>query len=1359
MKKPKQIEVQYAPVKLATSNQPTDHSDEIIDPTKNELSSRFKSSVERANPISRLYFLYPLPTLIKGFKADKEKKLISSKDMMSFPWNLRADTLSARFEHRMEKQKREKPKKKTSLTRAIFWTVKWPFIWLVIMQTMFLFTRIFSTWVLKRLVDHYVSTNENHDDKWKWAGGLSACLILAFHLEHHYNHIATYLPNHIQNALINVIYEKLLKLSTDSLNKISSGRIINLCTNGVNLFEQLGLFTSNIIVGPIALVAGGAIIWQSFGVFTLIPLGYIVFWYPLQEFFIIWSLKERERTNRATANRIRLTNETIEAIRLLKMYTWEMKFKEKIAALRKVEVKMLKNSAITAATIRGISFSTQVVTSFLLFMPYHLCGGVLTPGSIFAAYFVLGYLRQHSSFYFGLAMNFLTDARLLIKNIEGLLDAPETGDFVFEDPRDTNNVAEFENFTAFWDSSDKQQSEKPIVDKKDGYEKKLTILEVRPVLTDINLHIKKGSLNALVGAVGSGKTSFLMSFTGEMPKTTGSLRCKGSISYVEQDPTIFAGTFRENVTFGRPYEPEFYDRVVKACNLDNDLKLFADGDLSVIGERGNNLSGGQKARLALARAVYSQADINLLDDPLSAVDPKVARSIYNNAITDVLKGKTVLLTTHQVDFARSCENIILMEKGKVLGSGTYEELKEQGIDVDKVFGNSQTKRDEELKAEDFKAVEAKTAQDDKEDKDNQEGADDKQVKKDQYSVSVTWRTYYGLLKEMGGSKFCMLLIIIYVTGEMATIGYGRMLGAWIARDFEDWISLTALGSIVAFDIIIFIVKYQYLGQALIHAAESYHQKMLNRVMNATVFFFDTNPVGQIINRFSSDIGILDKFIPLAMQDLTNLTFVLGSTIITVGIINPIILGPYVMVIFVCIFIIKFVFPAVKQAKLYELRSKGPLFGLLSATLSGLVIIRVYRQSASFQKRFKDFLHTTVRANYNFNVTGRVMSFYCDMVYNIAAIVCIFIITAKAQKGDISASGLAAFALALVLGITGILQYGLRQFNQMNISMAAVGRVQAYLGVPLEPPLDLPGDKKKKAENWPQKGEIDFNKVYMKYRPDGDHVIRDLSLHVEQGQKIGCVGRTGAGKSTIIQLLYRMQEIDRQGDAPKERSIKMDDVDIQSVGLNLLRNNISIIPQSPFIFTGSIRLNVDPLGQFSDEEIWTALEDVRLREHVELQPRKLGTEIHGVSAVFSAGQKQLVCLARAILKHSNVLIMDEATANMDYDTDNFVQKKIAQRFAHATQFTIAHRLQTIASYDKVLVLDRGRRVEFDEPYKLLVKNIGDTELTNTEGHFSIMVQNAGPISSKKIFEIAREAYFEKDKVRNEENRKMYKDKKA
>jgi len=1291
-----------------------------IDPTKNESNPRFKSDIDRANIFSLLYFGYVFRLVISGFKATRQGKSISGKDLITFPWSRRADVLSDRFTNLLNKQKRENPKKKLNLSKAILWTVKWPLFKIIVLETLFIFVRILSAWIIKKLIDCYTDKNLA-PMAWKWAGILSACLLGAFHLEHHFNHLASVFPNHIQNALVNLIFEKITKLSTDALTKISSGKLLNLCTNGVNIFEQLGMYVANIFVGIFALIAGGALLWQYFGVFCLISIGYIVFWYPWQQLFIVLSLKERDRTNAASANRIRMTTETIEAIRLLKMYTWELNFKEKISALRNVEMNMLKTSSISNSLIRGLSFSTQVCSTFLMFMAYKVSGHTLEAGAVFSAYFVIGYLRLYASYMFGLALNFLTDARILIRNIEQVLETPEIGEIKFQPPTDQKNAIEFENFNANWNK-----------------EEKATSATKSYTLTDVNLRIKKGSLNALVGAVGSGKTSLMMTLTGEMPETTGSLKYNGTIAIVEQEPTIFAGTFRENVCFGKPYEPEFYKKVVKACNLESDLKLFPQGDLSEIGEKGNNLSGGQKARLALCRAVYSQADIYLLDDPLSAVDPKVARSIYGNAIEKVLHGKTVLLTTHQVDFARSCENIVIMEDGRVLGSGTYEELKQQGVDVDKVFGNKNSRAVEEQ--EEAKPVETKKPDEEKEDNDAQEGADDKQVKKDQYAVTVTWRNYLGLAKEMGGPFFFIVVLATLITCEMCNMGYGRMLGALISGTFEDWISYTILACFVGYDIFIYIAKYQVLGWGLIRAAERYHNKMLDRIIKGTVYFFDTNPIGQIISRFSNDVGILDKYIPLGIMDTINASVAISAILITAAIINPILIAPMAGAVIAIIILFWLIFPSVKQSKLYEIKSKGPLFGLLSATLSGIVAIRIYKQADVFQQKFKDLLNTTMKANSAFTHTSRFMAFYMDLVYNIAAIGCVFIVTAKAQGSSVEEGGLAAFALALILIINALFQFGLKQFSQLNISMAAVARVQAYLEAPNEPPLSRPSDKPLKDQQWPQKGEIDFNRVYMKYKPDGDHVIRDLSLHVEPGQKIGCVGRTGAGKSSIIQLLYRMQELDRTGEFSKESFIKMDNANTQEVGLHLLRDNISIIPQIPFIFTGTIRSNVDPLGQFNDDQIWAALEDVRLKHHVERQTLKLDTHIHGGTSVFSAGQKQLVCLARAILKKSNVLIMDEATANMDYDTDFFVQKKIEERFAKSTQFTIAHRLQTIANYDKVLVLDRGRKMEFDEPYKLLVKNIGDKEATNAEGHFAGMVYNTGPISSKKIFEIAHDAYF-------------------
>ena len=463
-----------------------------IHPENNENNSRFKSDIDKANIFSFVYFTFVWGLIKSAYKAAHDNRMISAKDLISFPWNIRADTLSARFMNQIQKQK---SKGKINLSWAILWTVKWPLLKIITLETCFVFSRIFSAWVVKKLIDSYVIAEKNHES-WTWAGILTACLVVAFHFEHHFNHLAAYLPNHVQNALISLVYGKITRLSTDALTKISMGKLVNICTNGVNLFEQLGMFVCNIFVGLFALVAGGALLWQYFGVYCLVGLGYIVFWYPWQQIFIMISLKERDRTNVATANRIRMTSETIEAIRLLKMYTWELNFKEKIENLRKVEMNMLRSGAITSSIIRGLSFSTQVCSTFLMFLAYALSGHTLRVGEVFSAYFVIGYLRLYSSYFFGLALNFLTDARILIRGIQQVLETPEIGEIKFEAPRESQNAIEYENFNSYWNSEAQA-----------------------PTLSNVNLRIKKGSLNALVGAVGSGKTSLLMSFTGEMPKT------------------------------------------------------------------------------------------------------------------------------------------------------------------------------------------------------------------------------------------------------------------------------------------------------------------------------------------------------------------------------------------------------------------------------------------------------------------------------------------------------------------------------------------------------------------------------------------------------------------------------------------------------------------------------------------------------------------------------------------------------------------------------------------------------------------------------------------------------------------------
>ena len=1348
-----------------------------INPEQNENNSRFKSDVDNANLLSRIFFFFGVKYSFKGFFKSRRNKQFEEKDLLTIPWNIRPDVMSDKFTHSMQQRKKEKPLTKLNLTLGILKTIKWPLLYTIVVQTLAVFVRVFSAWVTKRLVEAYLDQTASSDEAYKWAGVLTGCLIAAFFLDHHWDYMALLYPSLVQNALVDVLYGKLMRLSTHSLTQISAGRILNLATNNLNFLNNFGQFFPSIVVGLIALVAGGAVIWQSFGVFTLIGLGYIVAWYPLQVAGILASTKSRTETDNLTNNRVKKTSETIEAIRLLKMYTWEFSFKEAIESIRKKELDFLKGATIGGAISRACAFSVQDCGTFLMFLAYYYTGHTLKVADVFSTYFVFSYLRLFSSYFIGAALMFMEEAHNVFKAIEKILQAPEVGDIKFENPLNPENSVEYKDFSAYWETDKIDEVFKDFIDEES--KKQLVRKDVRPTLSNINLQVKKGSINALVGTVGSGKTSFLMSFTGEMPKTTGSLRYKGTIAYVEQEPTIFAGTFKENVLFGKPYDAEKYKQAVEACNLVNDLRLFAKGDDAEIVGGGMNLSGGQKARLAFARAVYADADIYLLDDPLSAVDPKVARSLYKNAIEGALKGKTIILVTHQVDYVKNCENIIVIENGKVLGSGTLDELSAKGVHPEKIFGDDSHKQNNsqadvsqaasldepELRAgptstkgpghhhqthhhtahhnNDHHVVETTelvAKQEEKHDWNN-EAEDKTLISGEKLSGMVSLRTYINLGKEMGGLPAIILILCVIIASQMTIIAYGRILGAWIGGTYPAWKCCAILGGLVGFGIFIYNAVFLVLGMSTLRASKQYHQKMLDKVVNAKVLFFDTNAVGQVLNRFANDMGTLDKFIPMGITDVLNVFGFFVSIIITVGIVNPILLAPLLGALLVAGILIYFIYPSIEQSKNYEMRAKGPVFSLLSETLSGMVIMRMYKQEENFKRRFRENLQKSAKGNYAFFLSSKVVGFYADAAYLIAVIGCIFILTAKATSGS-TAPYLAAFSLSLIMGVTGLIAFGLRQYSALNISMASVARIQDFCNIPSEPPQKLEGDDLKRQQGWPSKGKIEMSKVYMKYRPDTDFVIKGLDLSVKPGEKIGCVGRTGAGKSTIVQMLYRMREIDRKEKGSKESYIRLDDMSTQSVGLNLLRGNISMIPQTPYIFSDTIRANIDPLGRYSDEQILKVLEDVRLREHIEKQSDGLNTKINGGSSVFSVGQKQLVCLARVVLKPAPVLIMDEATANMDHDTDNFLQEKIDERFTDSTRFTIAHRLTTIANYDKVLVLSKGRKVEFDEPYKLLVKNIGDQELTNKEGHFSIMVQNTGPISSKQIFEIAKDTYFEK-----------------
>jgi len=1335
------------------SHRPADKSAPYYEiPIKNEQiegAPGYKSYVQRAPFFQYLFFLFELPTIFKARELQQEGKALDQNHLPSLGDNERAENIEAGIQRHMQSQREKNPNKKPNLAWAVLYVGRMKLFYSMLFEVLLMFLRIFSCYCCKRLIEALSGPDVPNPLAFKWAGTLCGVLLGALFLEHHFYFIKTRLPLHLKGALVSLIYSKIGRLSTYSLNKISLGKIVNIVANDLNMFERTGIFFPNIVTGIIGLIAGTALLWIFFGPVCLIGIGYILISFPIQRLISGLSIKPRIRQNKITDERVRVTGEVIEGIRLLKMYTWELVFRDNVAAARKKEIKELSTVHEFESVSRAIALSSQVIASFLIFMPYNLMGNELEISTIFPAFFMIGFLRMNAVFFFSVGLTFATEAKLLFDRIVEILEEPEMAESNIERPHDRDNAIEFENFTAFW-TREAPKEHLHTENVKTENEQIHTTQESRAVLYDINLKIKKGSLNALVGKVGSGKSSFALAFTGEMPRTTGHLRMKGNVAYVEQEPTIFAGTIRDNILFGKEFKQEFYDKVIEGCNLISDLKLFATGDQSEVGEKGVNLSGGQKARIALARAVYADADIYLLDDPLSAVDAKVAKSLFNNAISTLLKDKTVILITHQVHFVKNLENIIVIDEGRVMGYGSFDSIRRDYVEIDKVFNAEKLKSLQEIKnvEEDNYKQNAAITQAPTEDAQKKEGEEEKKdddqpdegagklvSAEDANAGQVTSQTYMSYLREMGGICAVLLMLIVFVSNELAGIAYGIILSDWADGAIAKKASIGIMGGITGFVVFIHIVKNVMFSHMLLRASHRYHDKMLDRIVRNPVQFFDTNPLGRILNRFSNDLGVLDRFLPMTLHDVCDHFFLIGVVIIVLAVIQPWLLLPLGLGIIGIVFLLRLCYESIKQSRKYELVSKSPLYSLFSASLSGMIIIRNYKQFDNFKEKFGGFLHDNTKGAVAFWSISRFFGFSVDFIYLLTGIGNVFILTALSDN-----VGFTAFGLVLLLSITSVLQYALRQLVQTHVLMASVERLRSYCNTQTEAELVLPDDEKYKKEGWPQKGEISLNKVYMKYRENTDYVIRDLTVNAQPGEKIGCIGRTGAGKSSIIQTLFRMVEIDKKGEDTAQSEVQIDGVNTRNVGLHLLRNSISIIPQTPFIFSGTVKKNLDPLGVCSDEQLWSVLEDVGLKRQVEELDQKLYTDMTNASSVFSVGQKQLICLARTILKKSKVLVLDEATANVDKQTDDFIQATIMKKFSDCTIFTIAHRLSTIANYDKVLVLDKGRKVEFDAPYKLLVKNIGDESITNTQGHFASMVLNTGPKTSQQILRVAKEKYY-------------------
>ncbi|XP_063352993.1 ATP-binding cassette sub-family C member 4-like isoform X3 [Pelmatolapia mariae] len=1056
------------------------------------------------------------------------------------------------------------------------------------------------------------------------------------------------------------------------------------------------------------------------------------FMMPVQTMFGRLFSRLRAETAVLTDERIRTMSEVISGIRVIKMYGWEKPFGALVDEVRRMEISKIMKSSYLRALNMASFFAASKVIIFVTVCVYVLTGNKLSASRVFMAVTLYGAVRLTITLFFPCAIEKVSESLISIERIKQFLLLDEVAPQHLGLPvAEKDCMVKIQDLICYWNKT----------------------LET-PTLQNMSFAVRSEQLLAVIGPVGAGKSSLLSAILGELSQESGVIKVKGELTYTSQQPWILPGTIRSNILFGKELNLKKYDRVLRACALKRDMDLLPGGDLAIVGDRGANLSGGQKARVSLARAVYQDADIYLLDDPLSAVDAEVGRHLFEECICGLLRKKPRILVTHQLQYLKAADQIVVLKEGQMVARGTYSELQGSGLDFTSLLKEDKDQDEQRqnttplpgtvsglphalsdnssmssLSSSRFSLIEgteplAMVVQPTKEES--------------RFEGNVGLHMYVKYF--MAGANFLVLLVLILLNAlahvtfvlqdwwlacwasEQKHISVTEHLNGSFPRQLDLDLYLGVYAGLTATSVVFGFVRSLVFFNVLVSSAQTLHNNMFNAILRTPIHFFDINPIGRILNRFSKDIGYLDSLLPWTFVDFIQVFLQVIGVIAVAAVIIPWILIPVVPLLVVFLFLRCYFLQTSRDIKRLESTTRSPVFSHLSSSLQGLSTIRAFKVQQRFQQMFDEYQDLHSEAWFLFLTTSRWFAVrldgICSVFVTITAFGCLYL-------RDGLEPGAVGLALSYAVTLTGMFQWGVRQSAEIENMMTSVERVVEYAELESEAPWET---DKQPPSDWPKAGCITFDRVNFSYSASEPLVLKNLSLVFKSREKVGIVGRTGAGKSSLISALFRLAE--------PEGRITIDGFLTSEIGLHTLRQKMSIIPQDPVLFTGTMRKNLDPFKQHTDEDLWNALQEVQMKAMVDELPSKLETVLTESGSNFSVGQRQLVCLARAILRKTRVLIIDEATANVDPRTDGLIQQTIRDKFQECTVLTIAHRLNTIIDCDRILVLDAGRIQEYDEPYVLL---------QNQDGLFYQMVQQTGRAEAASLLHTAKQVYANKKRL--------------
>ncbi|XP_077085851.1 ATP-binding cassette sub-family C member 3 isoform X1 [Siphateles boraxobius] len=1134
----------------------------------------------------------------------------------------------------------------------------------------------------------------------------------------------------LRSGIIGAIYRKSLVITNAAKRSSTVGEVVNLMSVDAQRFMDLTTFLNMLWSAPLQIILALFFLWQNLGPSVLAGVAVMVLLIPFNAFIAMKTRTYQVEQMKHKDDRIKLMNEILNGIKVLKLYAWENSFSEKILQIRQKELNVLKKTAYLSALSTMAWTSAPFLVALTTFAVYVTVdeANILDAERAFVSLSLFNILR--------FPLNMLP--QVISSIVQASVSLKRIQDFLSHDELDPENVDRRNNASEYAVT---------VVNGKFAWAKQDQV-----TLDNINVLVPQGSLLAVVGHVGCGKTSLVSALLGEMEKLEGQISIRGSVAYVPQQAWIQNASLRDNILFGRPYEEQKYRCVLEACALTPDLEVLPGGDQTEIGEKGINLSGGQRQRVSLARALYSESDVFLLDDPLSAVDAHVAKHIFDKVIgpEGALKGKTRVLVTHGISFLPQVDNILVLVDGGVSEAGSYQELLQQNgafaeflrnyslediieeqdeltlslvdeeedfpddalsnhtdmVDNEPVVNEARRKfmRQISIMSNDPENPKKMSRRRRFSERKHSEPPVEQEEKKENKLIQaettetgrVKLKVYWEYMKAVG-PLLSLFICFLYGCQSAAAIGANFWLSDWTndaqlnrtqARVEMRVGVYAALG--ISQGVLILANALLCRAYSTLKAARHTHLHMLQAILRAPQAFFQATPSGRVLNRFSKDVDTIDSLIPDNIDIWMRTFWYTVNVLLVCSVLTPMFLIVIVPLMLFYWWVQRFYVATSRQLKRLESVSRSPIYSHFSETITGTSVIRAYGRHGAFVLMSDMKVDENQKSYYPGIVSNRWLGVRIEFIGN--CIVLFAALFAAVGKDKLS-PGLVGLSVSYALQVTMSLNWMVRMTSDLESNIVAVERVKEYSETPTEAPWVV--QDKRPPPDWPPEGNVEFVDYSVRYREGLDLVLKNVSLKVKGGEKIGIVGRTGAGKSSMTLCLFRLLEA-------ANGEIVIDEVKISEIGLHDLRSKLTIIPQEPVLFSGTLRMNLDPFEKYSDEELWKALEQSHLKKFVSSQSLKLDLECSEGGENLSVGQRQLVCLARALLRKTRILVLDEATAAVDLETDDLIQSTIRTQFEDCTVFTIAHRLNTIMDYTRVLVLDKGEIAEFDTPAALLAQ---------------------------------------------------------